>query len=252
MYRQRLFTSMLIIFLSTPAFAHFPILKAELPFYQLNQSIQLTFSVGHPFEQEFEDAAQPEKLSVLLPSGREIDLSDQLKSESAQAAGESYRFWSVSYDIRQKGDLIFALNTKPDVDEETIYQEFIKTIIHVENMDGWRQRSGQPVEILPLTRPYGLLPGDVFTAQVLIGEKPVANTEVYIEHYEDSPPQELPPEPFITRVVVTDPNGVFSCTLPEKGWWICAALVEDAGPIDYQDKKLGLSALAAIWVYAGK
>ena len=43
MYRQRLFTSMLIIFLSTPAFAHFPILKAELPFYRFNQSIQLTF-----------------------------------------------------------------------------------------------------------------------------------------------------------------------------------------------------------------
>lgn len=81
----------------------------------------------------------------------------------------------------------------------------------------------------PLTRPYGLYAGMVFQAEVLGfliqmdskgRNRPI---EVEIERYNTQKPKELPADEFVTFKVQTDWNKVFTCTLPDPGWWCMTA-----------------------------
>ena len=51
----------------------------------------------------------------------------------------------------------------------------------------------------------------------------LARALVEIERYNAVVPKELPPDEQITRTAKTDPNGIFTCTLTEPGWWCLAA-----------------------------
>ncbi len=92
----------------------------------------------------------------------------------------------------------------------------------------------------------------VFSGQLLKGDEPVVGVEVEIERFLNEPPKDLPPEPMITRVVVTDPNGVFTCTLPDPGWWLCAAYVKDVGKFAKDGREYTRNALAGIWIHVEK
>ena len=87
---------------------------------------------------------------------------------------------------------------------------------------------GLATEIIPKTRPYGLWTGNVFTGQVLVMGKPAVNVAVEIEYLNESkgnPKKVQPPsDPFITQVVKTDANGLFTYAMPRAGWWGFSAL----------------------------
>jgi len=235
------------------AFAHFPILIHDSPFAAMNQTVNLTFAIGHPFEQEYENAAKPESCTAILPSGKRIDLTNQLRKTVRQSGAGNHTVWKLAFQPTQKGDTVIALNTIPTFGRnQQAYQDFLKAVVHVERQDGWRERTGQPLEIVPLTRPYGLEEGMVFTAQLMKGNEPVAGAEVEIERFLPDPPKDLPPEPMITRVVVTDPNGVFSCTFPDPGWWLCAAYMKDVGKIEKDGETYTQNGLAGIWIHIEK
>ncbi|MGC9330030.1 MAG: DUF4198 domain-containing protein, partial [Candidatus Hinthialibacter sp.] len=213
------------------------------------------FAVGHPYEQEYEDAEKPESIFAILPTGKRVDLTSELKEDVHAVGDQKSKVFKLAYKPSLKGDAVIGLNTSIYYGrKQTAYQDFLKTFVHVDRMDGWRQRTGQPVEIVPLTRPYGLQAGFVFTGQVMKGDKPAAGVEVEIEQYREVPPDPnaLPPEPLITRVVVTDPNGVFSHTLPEEGWWLMAAAIENAGKVEKDGQSYSLNGLAALWVHVEK
>ena len=81
--------------------------------------------------------------------------------------------WKIAFQPQQKGDTIIALNSKPEVGaNQSLYQEYLKTYVHVERSDGWRTRTEQPLEIVPLARPYGLEAGAIFTGRIMNGEQP--------------------------------------------------------------------------------
>lgn len=232
--------------------AHFPILKLDRVFTGVNQPVALLFAVGHPYEQEYENAAKPDKVTVVLPTGKTEEITANLTEDILNERKENPTIWKGVYTPDQKGDFILALDSHIEFGRRNrAYQQFLKTFIHVEFQDGWRQRSGQPVEIVPLTRPYGLEAGFVFSGQLLKGDQPLSGVQVDIEQLlEEVPdPASLPPEPYITRSVFTDPNGVFTHTLPHSGWWILAAEVDDIGSISHEGQTYTLNGLAAIWVY---
>ncbi len=119
--------------------------------------------------------------------------------------------------------------------------------------EGWDEPVGLKTEIVPLTRPYGLWTGNVFTGVVLVDGKPVPDAEVEVEYLnEDAENVSLlkaPSDPYITQVVKADKNGVFTYAIPKEGWWGFAALNEDSRKIKSPDgQKKSIEIGAVYWV----
>lgn len=233
-------------------FAHFPMLIHDTPFAEVNQPVQFMYAVGHPYEQEYAPAAKPEKVYVVSPDGSQQDITDQLTEGTYQVDDITAEVWNFEYAPADFGDSIVALNSEPLFGlNQVVNQEYLKVILHASGQSGWDQRTGQPIEIVPLTRPYGMEEGFVFTGQLMQGDQPLAGVDIEIEQFltHVPRPEDLPPEPMITRVVKTDVNGIFSYTLPNPGWWILAASVDNAGVITIDGNEYTLNGLAALWVH---
>lgn len=234
------------------AFGHFPMLIHDAPFAEVNQVVNLMFAVGHPYEQEYADAPKPEKVVAIEPSGTVTELSESLVEGTHTVDNVTAKVWNLAYKADHSGDTVIALDSEPEFRlNNVLYQEYLKIFVHAEESEGWQHRTGQPLEIVPLTRPYGLEEGFVFTGRLMKGDEPVSGAEIEIEQFLTRVPrvEDLPPEPLITKVVVTDPNGVFSHTLPNPGWWICAAHVENLGEVTRDGQTYTLSPLAGIWIH---
>ena len=113
--------------------------------------------------------------------------------------------------------------------------------------DAWGSEVGLKTEIVPLTRPYGLWAGNVFTGIVKVKGRPVPFAEVEVE-YLNRPGIVPPAEPFITQVVRADGNGVFTYAMPREGWWGFAALNEDDVRITKDGREYPVEIGAVIWV----
>jgi len=111
---------------------------------------------------------------------------------------------------------------------------------------------GLETEIIPLTRPYGLWTGNVFTGKVLVKGKPVPDAEVEIEYLNESPenksPLKAPADPFVTQVVKADKNGVFTYAMPKAGWWGFAALQDASWTLKKDGKPKKVEIGAVFWV----
>ncbi|MBI1386990.1 MAG: DUF4198 domain-containing protein [bacterium] len=241
-----------LLMISSAGWAHFPIVLPSQAWADAGQAVSFFYVNGHPYEREWEDTLKAGRISVFDPHGEELNLTSSAKSVDFTMNARSVKRLEWSYTPVEKGDYIIAVDTEPYVmHSQSAYQDFVKVILHCDRQDGWRNRTGRPVEIVPLTRPYGLPAGAVFTAQVMKGDQPVAGAEVEIEHYNEiaPDPDHLPPDPMITGVVVTDPNGIFTVTLPKAGWWIVACAVDEAGTIELEGKTHPLNALAGMYVH---
>jgi cobalt/nickel transport protein len=109
---------------------------------------------------------------------------------------------------------------------------------------------GLPVEIEPLTRPYGLWTGNLFTGVVRKNGQPVPFAEVEVEWRNDG--SVTPPAgPFVTQVLKADGNGVFSYAMPRAGWWGFAALIEGDEPMrNPEGREVPVELGALLWVRA--
>jgi cobalt/nickel transport protein len=107
---------------------------------------------------------------------------------------------------------------------------------------------GFPVEIEPLVRPFGLWTGNAFTGIVRKNGVPAAFAEVEVEWRNDGS-VEAPAAPFITQIVKTDPNGVFTYVMPRAGWWAFAALLPGDETMTNPDgDKVAVETGAVLWV----
>lgn len=230
--------------------AHFPILIHDADLAATNGVVTVTYAVGHPFELEMEPADRPERIILLGPRGQRTNLTASLQQINFRGQ-EKMTAWQVRFEP-SSGDSVIALDTPPSVDEgqRSLYREYIKVCVHRTTQDSWARRSGQPIEIVPLTRPYGLLPGMAFSGLLLRGDQPVAGTEVYFERLSEQAPMpgRLPPEPLATFAVRTDRDGRFVLSLPDSGWWVIGAYAENLGVVKHKDKDYRHDGFAGLWV----
>ena len=133
-------------------------------------------------------------------------------------------------------------------EEKVFVHDTIKVVYHVQTQNGWDAATGQAFEIVPLTRPYGLQPGVAFQGQALLAGKPLAGAMVEVERYNPTPPKDLPPDEQITRRVKADPNGVFTGTLTDAGWW-CLTSERDGGRREHEGKMYPVRQRATFWVF---
>jgi len=243
------------VLLPSVASAHFPILTADPPATRKGVPLNIDVRYGHPFEGELQPLPAIEVLEVLTPGGVRLDLRRTAKRlPLLGVAGQPISGLRLRYTPTERGDALVTLRTKPRRHGDAMERDHVKLILHCQTQNGWERRVGGPVELLPLTRPYGLFRGIAFRAQLLRNGKPAANVAVEVEHLSASPPDpnRLPPEERITRVERTDPNGCFTTTLPETGWWVLGAEIQTGTAPDPASKTaepLRRVERAVLWVH---
>ncbi len=244
-----------VAFLLGPtARAHFAMImpSADAVDKDSKREITLLLQFTHPFEGGPQmQMDKPQKFGVVM-GDRVTDLLSTLSEKKVD--GKST--WETGYTIKTPGDYVFFLEPKP-------YWEPAegKFIIHATKVivaglgafQGWDEpiaaKVGLPAEIVPLTRPYGLYSGNVFSGRVLKGGKPVPDAQVEIEWWGKGKTK-APTDAHITQMTKTDANGVFHYAMPKSGWWGFSAVMEAPDTIRHEgsDKKVELAAV--LWVQA--
>lgn len=211
-----------------------------------DHSVKLRAVFTHPMEGgPTMDMGAPVRFGV-LDDGKKVDL----KSSLTPMQFEGKKAFETIYQIKKPGDYIFYLEPAPywEAAENHFLVHYTKVVVDFGSGEGWDKLVGLPVEIEPLTRPYGLWTGNVFRGVVRKDGKPVANSRVEIEWVNDGSVK-APSDPFTTQVVKTDANGIFAYALPKAGWWGFNAIVE--GKINGPDGKPAEAELGGtIWVKA--
>jgi cobalt/nickel transport protein len=234
----------------SPVKGHFNMLLLEPASAKRGAVVTVLYRWGHPFEHQLFDAPAPEAVFAVSPAGDKADLRPSLEKTTETADQKPVTTYRCRFTPGQRGDYLLILNTPPiwmEEDQEFL-QDTVKVVLHVQAQNGWDKAAGEGLEVMPLTRPYGLQPGMAFQAQVLAEGKPLAGALIEIEHYHPAPPSKLPPDEHITRTVKTDPSGGFVCTLTEPGWW-CLTAERDAGRREHDAKTYPVRRRATLWVF---
>jgi cobalt/nickel transport protein len=233
------------------ASAHYQMLLPQTPSARRGQAVTVVYQWGHPFEHQLFDAPAPERVLVVAPDGARTDLTKALEKVAVPGAEKkTVTAYRVRFTPKARGDYLVVLQTHPIwmPEEKVFFLDTARVVVHVQDQEGWDAGSGQPFELVPLTRPYGLQPGLVFQAQALAGGKPAPGVLAEIERYNPKPPAQLPPDEQITRTARADPNGVVTCTLPEAGWWAVTAL-RDGGRRPRQGRAYPVRQRTTFWVF---
>lgn len=198
------------------------------------QTIRLDILFSHPMEQgPVMEMAMPQRFGVLM-DGQKRDLLATLAPRKVD--GKTTYACEVKVDA--PGDYIFFVEPAPywEPAERKWIIHYTKVVVDVLGAEeGWDASVGLPVEIEPLVRPFGLWAGNSFRAIVKHNGKPVPSATVEVEYFNEGKRVKTPNDAFITQVVKTDANGVFSYTMPRAGWWGFAALVEGKEKINGPD-----------------
>ena len=235
----------LVLLLTTVLNAHFQVIKPENDVVTNTKMQKIELSFMHPFEQTYMEMKKPNSFGYFL-DGKKVDLTNKLKSAKLQ----NFQTWTYEQKFKEIGDYIFYVDPVPyfEPSEGKFIRHLTKTIIDVHNAgEGWDVPVGLKAEIIPLTRPYSLYKGNIFSGTVLYKGKPVPYAEIEIEFYNDTK-KIAPTDGHITQVIKADQNGVFNYAMPFKGWWGFAALIEDDVTIKHDGKEYPVELGALIWV----
>ena len=187
--------------------------------------ITLSLQFTHPMDQgPLMHMARPQAFGVMV-GNKHIDLLPTLNSQSVN--GKS--MWQTSYQLSQPGDHIFSVTPAPywEPTEDKMIIHYTKVVVDgFHGGEGWDKLVGLPVEIEPLSRPYGLWTNNIFRGRVLKQGQPVPFAEIEIEYRNEGAKVKPPFDPYITQVIKADAHGVFAYAMPRAGWWGFAALVE--------------------------
>lgn len=232
------------------ASAHFQVLMPDSDLAQdVSKPIALQLLFTHPMEWgPVMEMGQPKQFGVLV-GGKRTDLLKALKP--LKRDGKSA--FSAEYKAEEPCDCVFYIEPAPywEPAERKYIIHYTKVVVDVLGAEeGWDSMVGFPVEIEPLTRPYGLYAGNLFQGVVKRDGKPVPFATVEVEYYNEGKKIEAASDQHVTQVIKADANGVFSYAMPKAGWWGFAALVdgEKAKGPDGKDADTELGGL--VWVKA--
>lgn len=228
MFRSALLA--LLIAVAT-AHAHYHMLFPNKHSVKADEEVTFTYQFGHPFEHELFDTAEPENVIVIHPDGTDGSLKKGVKKvEVVGAEGKKVAAYQFTFTPPKRGDYTFvAVSPKVKRDGEKTVRDVVKVILHVQTQNGWDQTGAVAyapfsLDLLPLTRPYGLAPGTAFHVEVeaptpAYKHKAWVRGKVEVEKYNPTPPKALPPDEQVTRTARTSKSGEAVVTLDSAGWW---------------------------------
>lgn len=233
--------------LCSASFAHFGLIIPNESVIEdekdANLNLQLKFT--HPFEHHIMNLVEPKEVFVDI-NGKRTNLIKNLKEHKQ----DLITWWSLDYKVTKPGIYSFVMDPKPYFEpaEDTFIRHISKTVIDAYGYgEGWDKPLDLKAEILPLTRPFGLYKGNIFTGKVLYKGKPAKNVTVEVEYKNDAN-LKAPSEDHITQEVKTNELGEFSFVMPLAGWWGFAALIEDDKKLSHDGKDYPVELGAVLWV----
>ena len=235
------------------ALAHFLVLLPDSDVKEHSRQIHLWTEFTHPAEGGPTMHYQIEKSGAFI--GGKIYPLHWKKEYVPALPGSNIKVekYETTFTVFRPGVYQFFVEQKPYFEpaEEQFIQQIAKVYVDTFGLEeGWQQPIGLKVEIVPLTRPFGLWEGNTFKGQVLINGKPAPNVRVEIEYYNDKHVK-YPNDALITQVVKTDANGYFVYTVPWSGWWGFSAITDGGTYKNPQDgKEYPLELDAVLWIYA--
>ena len=229
-------------------FAHFQTVITDRSVIEQGNSneIAINYEFTHPFERKLMNMRKPKEVGVFI-DGKKISMMSTLKSATTK---DGLTTWSNRYSVKEPGVYQFYVDPMPyfEAAEEKFIRHQTKTIVDAFGSgEGWDKPIGLKAEIIPLSRPYSLYVGNIFSGQVFYKGKPVANAEVEIEFY-NIKNLKAPNDMYVTQVIKADKNGVFHAALPFEGWWGFAALIEDDESIKKDGVNYPVELGAVIWL----
>lgn len=256
-----LLLSTLLIFTTGSACAHFGLILPADDILSPGEARTLELQVKflHPLEGHYMEMARPKRFGVMT-GGRKVSLLDSLQPRKGRSLDQKrdFGFWSADYSVRRPGDYTFYLEPQPywEPAEDKYIVHYTKVCVNAYGLEvGWDQPVGFETEIIPLSRPYGLWRGNLFSAQVLLKGAPLPFAEVEVEYLNEKAEAgtvHAPSTPFVTQVVRADANGVFHYAMPKSGWWGFAALSEADWQLSHAGSDKAVEIGAVYWVYATK
>lgn len=239
----------LCLLLATPAWAHFGMVIPESNLMERPGVINLDFRFWHPMEGQGMNLVKPSEAGVQF-KGKKTSLLAALQEKKV----DGLTTWQAQYKIKAPGAYIFYMTPRPywEPAEDCFIIHYTKTVVDaMEVMEGWDQALGLPMEIVPLSLPFGLYAGNNFCGVVLYKGKPLAGAEVEVEFYNVDGKLKPPAGVYVTQLIKTDANGVFNWSIPWPGWWGFAALhtAEDY-QMKHQGKDKDVELGGVIWIYA--
>jgi len=248
----------LIVLSAVPASAHFGTLipSDDIISQDDAKNLNLQIKFMHPFEMHYMEMVKPKQFGV-FHDGKKHDLLSTLKEKKGSSSDQKdkFTFWSADYQIRRPGDYTFYVEPTPywEPAEDVFIVHYTKVIVNAYGQEeGWDKALGLETEIIPLTRPYGLWTGNLFTGQVLLKGKPVPFAEVEVEYLNEFPDNpnivHAPADSYITQVVKADANGIFYYAMPRAGWWGFAALNDADWKLRQGNEEKSVEIGAVFWV----
>jgi len=212
-----------------------------------NKTITLDIKFFHPMEGAYMNMERPVQFGV-MHLGKKMSLLKALREKKVKG----FSTWEITYSITRPGDYTFYVEPKPywEPAEDCYIIHYTKVCVNALGLEeGWDDELGLETEIVPLVRPYGLWTGNIFQGIVKVKGKPVPYAEIEVEYYNEKGEIKPPADPYITQVIKTDANGVFSYAMPKAGWWAFAALSEASWKMkDPEGKNKPIEIGAVIWV----
>ncbi len=242
------------IYLSGSSHGHFHIFIPEKASYQKDEIVTLNFKFGHPFECELQDALKPDKVFVISPKGKKTEITETFKPIKEKIGTNEITTFQGNFEPNERGDyIVIALSQPIYLPSEKIYiQDTVKVVIHIQTQNNWDTGPNTEFELLPLSRPYGLLPGMVSRFQVVVQGNQITMPEkgwrFEIEKWNANPPKVLPPEELITFTAKADTNGIVLFSIPDFGWWSITTESKEVAFIK-EEKKSVIKKRSTFWFF---
>lgn len=257
----RLFLSIAVLLsvLCASAGAHFGAIIPSSPLVTAGSGNSLTLAAKfiHPMEGHYMEMTRPQVFGV-LHDGEKTDLRSALFAARGKSNDQekNFTYWIAETTLKRPGDYTFYMEPAPywEPAEELFIVHYTKVCVNAYGLqEGWDQAVGLETEIVPLTRPYGLWSGNLFSGRVLRNGEPVPFAEIEVEYLNESPgnPQWVtaPADAFVTQVIKADADGVFHYAMPRAGWWGFSALSLADWTLEHEGEQKEVEIGAVYWVH---
>ncbi|MEM9261571.1 MAG: DUF4198 domain-containing protein, partial [Bacteroidota bacterium] len=214
------FSSISLIFAVAAVQAHFlEVLPAKALYVNSDGGeVGVDILFGHPYYGVVLKAEAPSEAMVISPDG---------KTSVLAVKDDGHSKYVTTFPVDGAGDYTVVAKGSPfyEAEEGIFINQTAKVVVNAGGVEGaWNKPVGLPIEIVPLSRPYGLWAGSSFSGMVFIDGKPAPHVKVEITLARGS--EKLPELSDLHDVATlyTDGVGMFTVALPVAGWWGLSAI----------------------------
>jgi len=216
-----------------------------------------TLAEGQPAFANFFDLKVPSHFFIITPKGERQKLTLLRKKLYDPWFNTPRIAYEIKIQPKEAGDYLLCIEGDDTLTlNGTLKRSYAKTLFHVQKETSWDRFCGFPLEIKPLTRPYGLKKGVLFRGQVLYESKPLKEIEIIVERLRFKlNPSELPKDsneeinvPLFLKKLKTDNQGFFYTNFEEEGWWVITAKFP-RGVKSYGNKMYPYELQTHLWIF---